>query len=39
VLRHTPGFRLKDMEARVAIVKDREMVRRFLGELRGLGLE
>jgi len=39
VLRHTPGFRLKDMEARVAIVKDREMVKRFLDVLRGLGLE
>ena len=39
VLRHTPGFRLKDMEGRLSIVKDRALVRQFLEELRGLGLQ
>jgi len=39
VLRHEPGFRLKQLEARLVIVKDREMLARFLDMLRELGLE
>ena len=39
VLRHEPGFRLKQLEDRMAIVKDREMLARFLDVLRTLGLE
>lgn len=39
VLRHDPAFRLAAYQARLAIVKDREMVSRFLGLLRELGLE
>ncbi len=39
VLRLEPGFRLKQIEARLVIVKDREMLARFLDMLRQLGLE
>jgi adenylate cyclase len=39
VLRLEPTFRLKQIEARLAIVKDREMLARFLSMLRQLGLE
>ena len=39
VLRHDPEFRLKQLEARLAIVKDREMLAGFLHVLRQLGLE
>jgi len=39
VLRHDPAFRLAAYQARLAIVRDREMVSRFLGLLRELGLE
>jgi adenylate cyclase len=38
VLRHDPGFRLSNLEARLVIVKDREMVSRYLEVLRRLGL-
>ena len=36
--RHNPDFKLRDLEARLVIVKDREMLMRFLDVLRGLGL-
>jgi adenylate cyclase len=39
VLRHEPGFRLKQIEARLAIVKDRGVLAQFLEMLRQLGLE
>ena len=39
VLRLEPGYRLKQTEARLFIVKDREMLARFLDMLRQLGLE
>lgn len=39
VLRHEPGFRLKQIEARLVIVKDRKALAGFLDMLRGLGLE
>ena len=39
VLRLEPGFRLKQIEARLAIVKDRALLARFLDMLRQLGLE
>lgn len=39
VLRHEPGFRLSALEGRLAIVKDRELVARFLQLLRELGLQ
>jgi len=39
VLRFEPGFRLKQIEARLVIVKDREMLARYLAMLRQLGLE
>ncbi|MGQ0524804.1 MAG: tetratricopeptide repeat protein, partial [Betaproteobacteria bacterium] len=39
VLRIEPGFRLKQLEGRQAIVKDREMLARFLDMLRQLGVE
>ncbi len=38
-LRHDPNFRLKQLEARLAIVKDRDSLARFLDTLRALGLE
>jgi adenylate cyclase len=38
VLRHNPAFKLSDFEARLAIVKDRAMLARFLDVLRQLGL-
>ena len=38
VARHNPDFKLRDLEARLAIVKDREMLARFLDVLRQLGL-
>ena len=37
--RHEPGFRLKQLEDRMIIVKDRETVARLLAMLRGLGLD
>jgi len=36
---HTPGFKLKDMEGRLSIVKDRALVDGFIGLMRELGLE
>lgn len=39
VLRLEPGFLLKHLDARLAIVKDRAMLARFLDMLRQLGLE
>jgi adenylate cyclase len=39
VLRFEPAFLLKQIEARLVIVKDREMLARFLNMLRELGLE
>ncbi len=39
VLRHEPGFRLKQLEARMVIVKDREVLAQLLEMLRRLGLE
>ena len=39
VLRLDPGFRLKQIEDRLVIVKDREMLADFLAMLRQLGLE
>ena len=39
VLRFEPGFRLKQIEANLVIVKDREMLARYLEMLRQLGLE
>jgi adenylate cyclase len=39
VMRQNPGFRLREFEARLAIVKDREMLSRFLDMLRQLGLQ
>lgn len=39
VLRIEPGFRLKQIEANLVIVKDREMLARYLEMLRQLGLE
>ena len=39
VLHHEPEFRLKQLEARLAIVKDRKMLAGFLDVLRQLGLE
>jgi adenylate cyclase len=39
VMRHSPNFRLRDFEARLAIVKDRAMLARFLDMLRQLGLQ
>jgi hypothetical protein len=38
-MRQNPGFRLREFEARLAIVKDREMLSRFLDMLRQLGLQ
>jgi len=38
-MRLEPGFRLKQLEARLAIVKDRDMLARFVAMLRQLGLE
>jgi adenylate cyclase len=38
VTRHDPGFKLDAIEARLAIVKDRDMLSRFLDILRELGL-
>lgn len=39
VMRHSPDFQLRDFEAKLAIVKDRAMLSRFLDMLRGLGLQ
>ena len=39
VLRLSPDFKLRDFEARLAIVKDRAMLARFLDVLRELGLQ
>ena len=39
VLRLEPGFRLKQLETRLVIVKDRAMLARFIEMLRTLGLE
>ena len=39
VMRHSPNFQLRDFEAKSAIVKDREMLSRFLDMLRQLGLQ
>ena len=39
VLRHDPAFRLAAYEARLAIVKDRDLVARFIALLRELGLQ
>jgi adenylate cyclase len=39
LLRREPGFRLKQLEARQVIIKDREMLARYLAMLRTLGLE
>ena len=39
VLRHEPAFRLKQIEARLAIVKDRDLLARFLDTLRQLGMD
>jgi adenylate cyclase len=39
LLRREPGFRLKQLEARQVIIKDREMLARYLDMLRTLGLE
>ncbi|MFY9316148.1 MAG: tetratricopeptide repeat protein [Burkholderiales bacterium] len=38
VTRHSPGFKLRDFEARLVIVKDRDMLARLLDILRQLGL-
>jgi len=37
--RHNPSFRLKDMEGRLSVLKDRALLSRFIGILRELGLE
>ena len=39
VLRHEPGFKLRDAEGRLSIVQDRELAARFIAELRELGLQ
>ena len=39
VMRQNPNFQLRDFEARLVIVKDREMLARFLDILRQLGLQ
>lgn len=39
VLRQEPGFKLRDVEGRLSIVKDRKLAARFIAELRELGLE
>lgn len=39
VLRRDPAFRLSALQARLSIVKDRDLVERFVGLLRELGLE
>jgi adenylate cyclase len=39
VLRHNPAFKLRDFEARLAIVKDRAWLARFLDVFRQLGLQ
>jgi len=39
VRRHNPSLRLKDMEGRLSVLKDRALVSRFIGILRELGLE
>ncbi len=39
VMRLSPEFKLRDVEARLAIVKDRAMLARFLDVLRELGLQ
>ena len=39
VRRHNPSLRLKDMEGRLSVLKDRALVSRFIGVLRELGLE
>lgn len=39
VMRHSPDFRLRDFEAKLAMVRDREMLSRFLDMLRELGLQ
>ena len=39
VRRHNPALRLKDMEGRLSVLKDRAVVSRFIGILRELGLE
>ena len=36
---HTPGFKLKDMQSRLSIVKDRSLVDGFIGLMRELGLQ
>ena len=37
--RHNPSIRLKDMEGRLSVLKDRALLSRFIGTLRELGLE
>ena len=37
--RHNPTLRLKDMEGRLSVLKDRALLERFIGTLRELGLE
>lgn len=39
VMRHSPNFQLRDFEAKLAIVKDRQMLSRFLDMLHQLGLQ
>lgn len=39
VMRHNPDFQLRDFETQLAIVKDGEMLSRFLDVLRQLGLK
>ena len=39
VVRHNPGFKLRDFEAHLVIVRDRAMLARFLDILRQLGLQ
>ena len=39
VRRHNPALRLKDMEGRLSVLKDRALLSRFIGVLRELGLE
>jgi phage host-nuclease inhibitor protein Gam len=37
--RHNPSLKLKDMEGRLAVFKDRAVASRFIAVLRELGLE
>jgi adenylate cyclase len=39
VRRHNPSLRLKDMEGRLSVLKDRALLSRFIGVLHELGLE